>query len=150
MRLAVWGDSNFVLVGAPDERAEQAPIIERLSAALPGRFADLVGATDVRTLGAVLERAVMLVGNDSGPMQIAVALDVPTVVPWGPSDRPRNAPQGPEHTVVFKGIPCSPCYRMPGDTTVHLCGDHQCLKLISVDDIVSAAENRLALSLRTR
>ena len=141
---------TFAFVGAPDERDEQMDVLRRLSRTLPGRFADLVGATDVRSLGAVLEQALLLVGNDSGPMQIAVALGVPTVVPWGPSDLPRNAPRGPEHTILFKGLPCSPCYRMPGDTTVHLCGDHQCLKLITVDEVARAAADRLAVALQTR
>jgi heptosyltransferase-2 len=143
LRLARRPGLKFVLVGAPDERAEQLPAIERLAAALPGRFADLVGATDVPALGAVLGRAVTFVGNDSGPMQIAAALGVPVVVPWGPSDLPRNAPLGDRHAVLFKRLPCSPCYRMPGDSKVHLCGDRQCLSQISVDDVVGAASERL-------
>lgn len=134
---------KFVLVGAPDERDEQAAMIVRLDGALPGRFADLVGATDVPALAAVLARASVLVGNDSGPMQIAAALGVRVVVPWGPSDHPRNAPRGPEHAILFKGLPCSPCYRMPGDSKVHLCHDHQCLLQISPAEVAGAALERL-------
>jgi ADP-heptose:LPS heptosyltransferase len=143
-RLAQRPDVAFALVGASDERDEQAGLIKGLVDALPGRFADLVGATDVPTLAAVLERSRVLVGNDSGPMQIAVALGTPTVVPWGPSDLPRNAPKGPEHSVIFKGLPCSPCYRMPGDSKVHLCAEHVCLSSIAVDEVVDAALARLA------
>ena len=148
-RMAERDDLAFVLVGAPDERDEQLAVSRRLAAALPGRFADLVGETDVATLAALLERSRLLVGNDSGPMQIAVALGVPVVVPWGPSDRPRNAPQGPEHTVIFKGLPCSPCYRMPGDSKVHLCADHVCLSSITVDEVAAAALGRLAPAARS-
>ena len=142
-RLVDETTATFVLVGASDEHAEQLPMIARLSETAPGRFVDLVGATDVPALGAVLERSLGLVGNDSGPMQIAVALGVPTVIPWGPSDHPRNAPRGPEHTILFKRLPCSPCYRMPGDSAVHLCGDRQCLKQIAVDEVARAASERL-------
>jgi ADP-heptose:LPS heptosyltransferase len=142
--LARHADLKFALVGAPNERGEQADLIARLTADLPGRFADLVGKTDIPTLAAVIERAELLVGNDSGPMQIAVALRVPTVVPWGPSDFPRNAPRDPLHTVLFKNLPCSPCYHMPGDSAVHLCTiDRACLKQITVDDVAHAAETRL-------
>lgn len=133
----------FSLVGAPDEREEQLPSIARLSDALGARFVDLVGATDVPQLAAVLERSRCLVGNDSGPMQIAVALGVPVVVPWGPSDLPRNRPRDPRHTVLFQNLPCSPCYRMPGDSKVHLCNDHVCLSTISVDDVVVATRATL-------
>ena len=142
-------EASFVLVGAPDERAEQAPMIERLGRDLGGRFVDLVGATDVPALAAVLERAAVLVGNDSGPMQIAVALGVPVVVPWGPSDLPRNAPRDARHAVLFKGLPCSPCYRMPGDSKVHLCNDHQCLDQIRVDEVAEAALVRIAAPVRS-
>ncbi len=134
---------TFALVGAPDERDEQLPTISRLSDALGARFVDLVGATDVPQLAAVLERSRCLVGNDSGPMQIAVALGVPVVVPWGPSDLPRNRPRDPRHTVLFQNLPCSPCYRMPGDSYVHLCNDHLCLSTISVDAVVVATRATL-------
>jgi ADP-heptose:LPS heptosyltransferase len=135
---------TFALVGAADEREEQQTLIERLAAALPGRFVDLVGKTDVRALAALIERAELLVGNDSGPMQIAVALRVPTVVPWGPSDYPRNAPRDPLHTILFKGLPCSPCYHMPGDSQVELCTiDRACLKQITIDEVAAAAESKL-------
>lgn len=144
--LAAESAVAFVLVGAPDERAEQGGMIEHLRAALPGRVADLVGRTTIAELAALIERATVLVGNDSGPMQIAAALDVPTVVPWGPSDLPRNRPRGPEHTVLFAGLPCSPCYRMPGDSKVHLCHDRLCLSSITVEEVVAAARERLRVA----
>jgi ADP-heptose:LPS heptosyltransferase len=135
---------RFVLVGSNDERAAQEEMIDTLSTLLPNRFADIVGATDVPTLIAVIARARLFIGNDSGPMQIAVALDIPVVVPWGPSDYPRNAPRDPMHTVLFKGLECSPCYRMPGDSKVHLCNDHQCLDQIAIEEVVAAAASKLA------
>jgi ADP-heptose:LPS heptosyltransferase len=136
-------DLSFVLVGAPDERASQTALAAALAAALGPRFVDLIGTTDISTLAAVLERAALLVGNDSGPMQIAAALGRETVVPWGPSDLPRNAPRGDRHTILFKALPCSPCYRMPGDSHVHLCNDRQCLAQIDVDEVAGAAIARL-------
>jgi ADP-heptose:LPS heptosyltransferase len=144
LRLAERHPHAFVLVGAPDERDAQAPLVAGLEERLGARFLDLVGATDIATLAAVIAEADLLVGNDSGPMQIAVALGVPTVVPWGPSDLPRNAPRGPMHTVLFKHLPCAPCYHMPGDSSVHLCTlDRQCLGDITIDDVAGAAEVRL-------
>src|SRR6185369_15930846 len=94
LQLAADPTLSFALVGAPDERESQARLVERLTERLGPRFVDLVGATDIPTLAAVVERAELHLGNDSGPMQIAVALGVPVIVPWGPSDRPRNAPRG--------------------------------------------------------
>jgi ADP-heptose:LPS heptosyltransferase len=147
LKLAERHPHAFVLVGAPDERESLEPLRATLAERLGSRFVDLVGATDIPTLAAVVERADLLVGNDSGPMQIAVALRVPTVVPWGPSDLPRNAPRGSLHTVLFKQLPCAPCYHMPGDSKVHLCTiDRKCLRDIEVDEVVDAANMRLVSS----
>jgi ADP-heptose:LPS heptosyltransferase len=152
LSLAERRPHSFVLVGAPDERQSQASLVERLAESLGARFVDLVGATDIPTLVAVIEGADLLVGNDSGPMQIAVALRVPVVVPWGPSDHPRNAPRGALHTILFKSLPCAPCYHMPGDSQVHLCTiDRKCLRDIGVDEVVDAADEKLvATSTSTR
>lgn len=140
---AADAELTFALVGAPDERAEQLTTIESLERELGNRFVDLVGATDVPQLAAILKRARCLVGNDSGPMQIAAALEVPVIVPWGPSDLPRNRPRDSRHTILFQNLPCSPCYRMPGDSKVHLCNDHVCLSTIRVDDVVTATRATL-------
>lgn len=143
-RLAAGDPSlTFVMVGAPDEREEQQATLDILSRDLGARFVDLVGATGVQQLAAVLARSRCLVGNDSGPMQIAAALGVPVIVPWGPSDLPRNRPRDPRHTVLFQNLPCSPCYRMPGDSSVHLCNDHVCLSTIGVDDVTKAVRATL-------
>jgi heptosyltransferase I len=148
LQLAERRPHTFVLVGAPDERESQATLVDTLARRLGSRFVDLVGATDIATLVGVIARADLLVGNDSGPMQIAVALRVPVVVPWGPSDYPRNAPRGELHTILFMGLPCAPCYHMPGDSQVHLCTiDRKCLRDIRVDEVVAAADERLVAAL---
>jgi len=145
-QLAMRHPHTFVLVGAPDERSSQQGLIERLEGLLGNRFVDLVGATDIPTLAAIVDGADILIGNDSGPMQIAIARRIPVVVPWGPSDLPRNAPRDPIHAVLFKHLPCAPCYHMPGDSQVHLCTiDRKCLRDIEVGEVVQAAESRLVL-----
>ena len=76
----------LVVCGPADARAA-APLRMR---------ADVVVAEDlaVRVLGAVLARAGVFVGNDSGVSHLAAAWDAPTVALFGPTDARTWAPEG--------------------------------------------------------
>jgi len=57
---------------------------------------------DVEHLAAILRRARLAVGADTGPLQLAAALDVPTVALFGPTDPERNRPYSPHCQVIRK------------------------------------------------
>lgn len=87
------------VLGAAAER-------ERAAAALagPGEGAiDLVGRTDPPTVAAVLERAALFVGNDSGLMHIASAVGAPTIGLFGPGFPEVYGPWGPRSRHVVSG-----------------------------------------------
>lgn len=100
------GGPPAVLLGSPDEAAT----VERVSAATEAPTVNLVGRTTLRELAAVLSCSAAVVCNDSGPMHIAAALDVPTVALFGPTDPARCGPYSPAARVVRTGVACSPCY----------------------------------------
>ncbi|MGH9487456.1 MAG: glycosyltransferase family 9 protein [Terriglobales bacterium] len=52
-------------------------------------------AGDVDHLAAILQRARVVVGGDTGPLQLAAALGVATVALFGPTDPARNRPYSP-------------------------------------------------------
>jgi heptosyltransferase-1 len=56
---------------------------------------------DLDHLAAILRRARIVVGGDTGPLQLAAALGSPTVALFGPTDPARNGPYGP-HTAVLR------------------------------------------------
>jgi ADP-heptose:LPS heptosyltransferase len=80
-RLAVVGSelarkgARLVVIGT---RAEQ-PLAGRLLDGLDGDPADLAGRLGLGGLAGVLERATLLVGNDSGPRHLAAAVGTATV-----------------------------------------------------------------------
>lgn len=96
-----------VLVGGAAERSFAAEVAE----ADPGEVVDLVGRTSLEEVVALLERATVAVGPDSGPMHIAAAVGTPVVSLWGATSPARSAPLGYEHLVVRASLPCVPCYR---------------------------------------
>jgi ADP-heptose:LPS heptosyltransferase len=86
-----------VVLGAPGEteRAMAAPLL----AALPGAI-DLTGRLTLPQVSAVLARAALFVGNDSGLMHMAAAAGAPTVGLFGPTDAATYGPAGPRAVAV--------------------------------------------------
>lgn len=72
----------LLIVGNADDR----PVTRDLKARLHAPFVDITGCTSFGMLGAILQRCAAFVGNDSGPMHMAVAVGVPTVAIFGPTD----------------------------------------------------------------
>lgn len=62
--------------------------------------ARLAPPTDLPTLAALLERATVYVGGDSGPLHLACAVGCPVVGVYGPTDPRINRPWGVPYRVV--------------------------------------------------
>ena len=86
----------FVLVEGPADAEAAAPA---------ARLPSVVHARELppRVLGAVLARAGVYVGNDSGISHLAAAWGAPVVALFGPTDPAQWAPIGPRVTVLRAG-----------------------------------------------
>lgn len=155
-----WPEENFVdlldriesaglplaaLTGSPDE----APRVERVRSAVknPGRVAMLAGRLNLPELICALRRAALLVTNDSGPLHLAGALGVPTVSFFGPETPALFGPRGGRHTVLYRGIDCSPCISIYNAKTVRcMRGRPECLAGITVEEAFAAVKRTLEAS----
>ncbi|MBN1866730.1 lipopolysaccharide heptosyltransferase I [Candidatus Sumerlaeota bacterium] len=109
----------IVLVWGPGEETLCREILS-LAALDPGRLV-LAPATRLRELAALLERAAVVVGGDTGPVHLAAALGVPVVGIYGGSDPVRNGPWGERHRVFLSdSVPCVGCWRTRCNRTPHL------------------------------
>jgi heptosyltransferase-2 len=72
---------------------------------------DFISARNLRLaqVAALLFRADLYFGNDSGITHLAAAVGAPTVALFGPSDARRWAPRGAKVSLLRLGIACSPC-----------------------------------------
>ena len=82
---------------------------------------------------ALLARSDIFLGNDSGVSHLAAALDVRTLVLFGPSDPRQWAPRGAKVLLFRRGIGCSPC----GDRTMKSCPHRACLAGIGPEEVVA-------------
>jgi lipopolysaccharide heptosyltransferase I len=117
---------STVIAGGPDVTA----IAEQITSA-DGTIVNLVGKTSLRELVVLLERASLVIANDSGPMHIASALNKPLVTMFGPTNPIRTGPYQRMDSVVRVDIPCSPCYS-------RRCSHVSCMKWITVEDVLRA------------
>ncbi len=112
---------GLVLTGS----AGEASLTAELAARLADRpVLDLAGRTDLGTLAAVYDRCRLVLGPDSGPLHLAVAMAVPSVHLFGPADAARFGPWGPaaRHRVVASTMDCAPCGRLDWeDLAAHPC-----------------------------
>ncbi len=109
---------------------------------------NLVGQMSFKVTAAALARCRLLLSTDSGVMHMATAVDVPVVAVFGPTNDCAWGPYPPErHRVVRVTLPCSPCiYRGKSLGTPEGCPTRDCLKLVTPDMVVAAAEDLLAES----
>jgi len=66
---------------------------------------------DLPILAALLRRARLVMGGDSGPTHLAHALGTPVLMLMGPTDPARHGPYGAPERALWKLLPCSFCYR---------------------------------------
>ena len=87
----------------------------------------------IRGLGATLACCDLVVCNDSGPMHLAAALDVPTVAIFGPTDHVAWHPMSDTASIVRREMPCWPC-------SAHKCQiGWECTKKLPVEPVWQAA-----------
>jgi len=65
---------------------------------------------DLSRASQYLRECDLFVGNDSGIMNLAVGLGVPTVAILGPTDPAHTGPYGKMHRIARLELDCSPCF----------------------------------------
>ncbi len=104
--------ARVAVFGAHNERAAAQPLLDGLPA---DQVIDLIGRIDLPTVAACLGRCDLFVGNDSGLMHMAAAVQCPTLGLFGPSREEIYGPWGGQAAAVrtdlaFDDIRNDPAY----------------------------------------
>ncbi len=123
-----------VVLGGPDDLEAMGRIRDKASS----EPVSLVGETTLTQASAMVERASLVIGVDTGLSHMAIAFDRPTVTIFG-SNIPYTKPPTERTKVIVNWLECSPCR---GNPTCN--GAFTCTELITVDQVVATAREVLA------
>jgi len=114
-------------------------LVEDIKSVMAARPVIAAGKTSLKQLGALLERANLVVANDTGPMHIASAVGTKTIALFGPTSPRLTGPYGKgPFRIVSGNESCEvPCY----DIT---CADNVCMSAIKVEDVLKESLELLA------
>lgn len=119
--------ARVLVLGGPDDLARAAAIARAIPDAV-----SVAGRTHLGETAALLRHCSLLVSGDTGPLHMAVALGIPTIGLFGPTNPRTYGPwSGREEgrhgaTVLRHAAPCGLC-------------SHPCVHTISVEECVAAA-----------
>jgi heptosyltransferase-2 len=126
---------STVLAPGPGEEAISGRIADRMQT--PARhLAD--PPTSLAELVALIDRAQLVLTNDTGPRHIAVARGCPVVVLMGPTDTRHTAHLLEGQRVLREDVECSPCHQKTCPI------DHRCMTRLRPERVIAAAEELLA------
>ncbi len=132
---SAYPEYGLILVGAKDDFA----VSEQVSKAWGGRSLNLCGVLAPRITAAVLARASLFLGPDSGPMHFAAAAGVPCAIAFASRSQPGIwFPVGSGHQVVYHRQSCSNC-----DLELCVTNEKRCLTSISPKEMFAAAQRAL-------
>jgi heptosyltransferase-1 len=134
--LAAWlaeeQGMRIAVLGHRDD-AEAADLI---AARCAESAVSLAGETTLGQAIGVAWRCRLVVGGDTGLIQVAAALDVPTVAIYGPTDPALTGPIGPRVRVVQSKVDCWPCRE-------RRCEHWECMRELRPETVCEAAAELL-------
>jgi lipopolysaccharide heptosyltransferase II len=122
---------NVLVSGSASEAALARALIDAAGPLARPFLHDLTDALELGGLAALIERATVVVSNNSGPVHIASALGTPVVDLYALTN-PQHGPWQTPHRVLFNDVECRWCYRS-------ICpqGHHACLRGIASNEVAS-------------
>lgn len=123
-----------LILGGPNDRDAAA----RIAAQAEGAAVPLAGATSLLSAAALIHRAALLIGVDTGLSHMGVAFARPTLLLFG-STCPYTETGRANARVLYHARPCSPCRRRPTCD-----GAFSCMRDIEVAEVTVAAAQLLS------
>jgi len=135
--------ATVVVTGAVDERE----LVERVRGCVrqpnQDRVLGLAGTLPFDEFCALIERADLTITNNTGPMHVSAAVKTPVVALFALTNPPEQwGPWRVPHRQLYHEVSCRICYKR---TCPY---NHECLTLVSPEDVVEAARQLLDDSTR--
>lgn len=144
----LWFESNYlkvverlikefnvfpVIFGGREDFETGERIINKLH-----RGANAAGSFSIRESSAALKNCIFYLGNDTGTMHLAAAVNTPCIAIFAATDyQGRWYPFGNKNQIFRKTVECEGCH------SPECFNDNLCLELISVDEVFNACKKLL-------
>lgn len=135
---------RLIVSSGPSDREAAERILQAARAALGPSAHQVIdfGEFDLAELRALIVRARLFIGGDTGPLHIAATTPTPVVGLYGPTLPARSAPWRdpaiPSFALEVHGLPCRPCAQRTCEP-----GDFRCLTTLPPEAVLAAAEQAL-------
>lgn len=127
-----YPDHALALIGA----REEAELTSFVAEDWHGPKVNLCGQLTPRQTAAVIERARIFLGPDSGPMHLAASVEVPCAIAFSAAGLPGAwFPIGTHHQVIYHRTSCHAC-----QLETCIIEGRRCLSSITVDEMAQAVE----------
>jgi len=143
--LATGSDALHVIITSGPSETDAATTVARAAREIAGDDGTRIvrcGEFDLEDLAALVTRAQLYIGGDSGPLHVAVTTTTPVVGLFGPTLPERSLPwRDPAYRAIGVDagpLPCRPCHQR---TCVP--GDFRCLSAITVPMVMDACRRAL-------
>ena len=132
--LAFSNHYEIVLFGGPNEVDMAKDIESRLQGIA---IINMAGKTSVSELCSMIAGLDMFITNDSGPMHVAAAYQVPTIAIFGPTRHLETSQWKNEKSrIVRHDMECAPCMKRECPL-----GHHECMKSITSTEVIEAVRS---------
>jgi heptosyltransferase II len=138
--LAKQHNARIVLFGS----ASDVSVVKEVAAKMTCRPVILTGRTTLGELMALIKRCRLLITNDSGPMHLAAALDVPQLAIFGSTSEIATGPLSRNAIVIKHSVDCNPCFLRECPV------DFRCMKGVTVERVLAEAQRALEAEDRLR
>ena len=134
---------RVVLCGGPDD----VPIAQEIEdQAQVADLLNLAGQADLQTFMALIDRARVVISNDSAPLHLAVARQVPVVAIFCATTPSLGYGPYSDNAVIVeeKELFCRPCRRHGGPSCPR--GTEECMQLVTAHDVLNGVDRLLKRS----
>lgn len=128
---------DIIIFGGPNEIEMAKDIEDNLVKQNVKNYTNLAGKTSIQELCANIGGCSLFITNDSGPMHVAAAYQVPTVAIFGPTKHKETSQWMNEKSAIVRhDMDCAPCMKRECPLK-----HHECMTSITAPEVIKAVQD---------